>query len=133
MTISASYIAAPGEDPEELGPNEFTAGSSLILICSVEGHSGTLTYQWSVMDNPQTPGCGSCTISTSSTTSTLTVGDPELRSYYAGVYTCTVSESGRPDSGNSDDFTVRVVGQFMCVCYIYCVCECNGRCWDICY
>ena len=112
MTVSATYTAAPGEDPRELGPNEFTAGSILSLECIVQGYSGGLTYTWSVMGNPPTPGCGSCGIA-SSTTSTLTVGSP-LTSYHAGIYTCTVSESGRPDSVNSDDITVRVVGKRMC-------------------
>ena len=110
VTISANYTPAPGEDPGELGPNEFTTGSVLSLNCAVQGNSGDLTYTWSVMGNPLTPGCGSCDIDTSSTTSTLTVGRP-LYSYYAGIYTCTVSESGRPDSHSSDDFTVRVVGK----------------------
>ena len=107
MTISANYTAAPGEDPEELGPNEFTAGRLLSLNCIVQG---SLTYTWSVIGNPDTTGCSECVTDTSSTTSTLTVGSP-LYSYRAGIYTCTVSESGRPDSENSDDFTVRVVGK----------------------
>ena len=113
MTISANYIAAPGEDPGELGPNEFTAGSILSLNCIVQGDSGGLTYAWSVMGNPPTPGCTYCPTA-SSTTSTLIVASP-LNSYRAGNYTCTVSESGRPDSDNSDDFTVRVVGKRMCM------------------
>ena len=112
MTISANYTAAPGEDPGELGPNEFTAGRLLSLECIVQGDSGGLTYTWSVMGNPPTPGCTHCNIDTSSTTSTLIVG--RLLTYYAGIYTCTVSESGRPDSDNSDDFTVRVVGKRVC-------------------
>ena len=113
MTISADYTPAPGEDPGELGPNEFTAGSVLSLNCIVQGDSGDLTYTWSVMGNPPTPGCVACPIALS-TTSTLIVGSP-LTSYRAGIYTCTVSESGRPDSDNSDDFTVRVVGKKMCI------------------
>ena len=113
VTISANYTPAPGEDPGELGPNEFTAGSVLSLNCIVQGASGDLTYTWSVMGNSPTPGCSVCG-SASSTTSTLTVGSP-LYSYPAGNYTCTVSESGRPDSDNSDDFTVRVVGKRVCI------------------
>ena len=112
VTISAGYTPAPGEDPVELRPNEFTAGSALSLECIVQGDSGDITYTWSVMGNPPTPGCTSCPTA-SSTTSTLTVGSP-LYSYRAGVYTCTVSESGRPDSDNSDDFTVKVVGERVC-------------------
>ena len=112
MTTSADYTAAPGEDPGELSPNEFTAGSVLSLNCRVQGNNGNLTYTWSVMENPDAPGCTSCVIDTSSTTSTLTVGSP-LTSYYAGIYTCTVSESGRLDSVNSDDFTVVVVGKYV--------------------
>ena len=113
VTISADYTPVPGEDPGKLGPNEFTAGSVLSLECIVQGASGDLTYTWSVMGNPPTPGCTGCS-SASSTTFTLTVGSP-LYSYRAGVYTCTVSESGRPDSENSDDFTVRVVGKRVCM------------------
>ena len=115
VTISADYTPAPGEDPGELGPDEFTAGSVLSLTCIVQGNSGGLTYDWSVMENPPTPGCTGtgCNIDTSSTTSTLDLRRP-LYSYFAGIYTCTVSESDRPDSDNSDDFTVRVVGERMC-------------------
>ena len=116
MTISANYTAAPGEDPGELSPNEFTAGSALSFNCIVQGDSGDLIYAWSVMGNPDNTECSECVIDTSSFTSILTVGNP-LRSYYAGIYTCTVSESGRPDSDNSDDFTVRVVGKRMCMLY----------------
>ena len=43
--------------------------------------------------------------------STLKLAQFALNSYFAGDYTCTSSESGRPDSGNSDTFTVRVVGE----------------------
>ena len=119
VTISANYTAAPDEDPGELGPNEFTAGSVLILNCIVQGHSGELNYTWSVMGNPDTTGCTGCAIDTSSTTSTLRVGNPPLHSYHAGTYTCAVIESGRPDSGNSGDYTVAVVGEMMCV--VYCI------------
>ena len=112
VTISAVYTPAPGEDPEKLGPNEFTAGSALTLNCIVKGHSGALTYAWSVAGNPSTPGCTRCNID-SANTPTLALGHPALNSYFAGVYTCTVSESGRPDSGNSDDYTVTIVGKLM--------------------
>ena len=43
--------------------------------------------------------------------STLKLAQFALNSYFAGDYTCTASESGRPDSGNSDTFTLRVVGE----------------------
>ena len=114
MTISADYTAAPGEDPDDLGPNEFTAGSVLSLICEVQGHSGDLTYDWTVTRNPDTPRCIDCDIS--STTSTLRLAQPALSSYHAGIHTCTVSESGRHGSRNSDDFTVAVVGEW---CWVY--------------
>ena len=110
MTVSANYTAAPGEDPDDLGPNEFIAGSVLSLICEVQGHSGNLTYDWTVMKNPDTPRCTDCDIS--STTSTLRLTQPTLNSYHAGIHTCTVSESGRPGSGNRDDFSVAVVGEW---------------------
>ena len=38
VIISANYTPAPGEDPGELGPNEFTAGSVLSLNCIVQGN-----------------------------------------------------------------------------------------------
>ena len=112
VTVRADTLA-PEEDPKELGPNEFRAGSALSLNCVVQGNSGDLIYAWSVMGNPPTPGCTGCS-SASSTTSKLMMGR-SLNSYRSGVYTCTVSESGRPDSDNSDDFTVRVVGKRVCI------------------
>ena len=114
MIIIEEYNPAPGEVLGELGP---TAGSELTLNCMVHGNSGDLTYEWSVSDNPDTTGCTNCVIDTSSpTTSTLTVGDPALYSYYAGIYTCTVTEDDGPeDSGNNDDFTVTVVGKMMII------------------
>ena len=122
VTISVDYTAAPGEDPGELGPNEFTPGSILNLSCTVDGNSSAVTYSWSVMGNPTPPTeCTSCRIGTSSTTSTLTVGRP-LYSFHGGTYTCTVSETGRPDSSNSGDYIVTVVGEMMmCVLYMYCI------------
>ena len=114
-------ISAPGEDPEELGPNEFTAGSALSLDCTVQGDSGSLTYDWSIAGNSTNSDCTKCNIDLSPNTPTLVLGHPALNSYFAGVYTCTVSESGRPDSGNSDNFTVTVVGKFVCIYtqYVY--------------
>ena len=113
MTVSAVYTPAPGEVPGELDLNQFTAGSLLNLTCSVEGHSEGLSYSWSVSGNPSTPGCYSCYTDTLSTTSALIVGKPLLYSYYAGNYTCTVTETGRPNSMNSDNFTVTVDGEFI--------------------
>ena len=118
VTIIEEYNSAPGEVPGELGLNEFTAGSELTLHCMVHGNSsGELSYEWSVSDNPGTTGCSDCVIidtSSPPTTSSLTVGDPALYSYYAGIYTCTVTEDGRPESsGNNDNFTVRVVGKII--------------------
>ena len=110
MTVTANYRPAEGEG--ELGPNQFTAGSLLFLNCSGLGVTGPVSYSWSVRDNPSTPGCTWCNIDLLPTTpSTLTVGIPHLFSYYTGVYTCTVRESGRSDSINSDDFTVTVIGE----------------------
>ena len=114
VIVSAAYRPAPGEAPGELGPNEFTAGSELTLNCLVLGNTGSLTYSWSVSGNPSTTGCTGCYIdipSTASTTSTLAVEKPPLYSYYAGVYTCTASEAGSFDSGNSYGFNVTVVGK----------------------
>ena len=117
MTVSANYTTASGDNPGQLGPNEFIAGSALSLNCIVQGSSSEgLNYTWSVMGNPDTTGCESCSIA-SSTTFTLTLGIPALTSYYAGVYTCTVSESGRPDS-SSDNFTVAVLGNGTIRCLI---------------
>ena len=114
VTISANYNPAPGEVPGELGPNKFTAGSELTLNCIVHGESGDLIYEWSVRDNPHTTDCDDCVIidTSSPPTSTLTVGHTSLNSYFAGIYTCTVTESGGPDSSrNNDNFTVTVVGK----------------------
>ena len=122
MTVSAIYRPAPGEAPGELGPNDFTAGSDLTLNCSVEGHSGGLSYSWSVTGNPSTPpDCTSCDIDTTSNmavmsmgnSSTLVIGRPPLLSYYAGMYICTAIEHDRPGSRSSDDFSVSVVGEFI--------------------
>ena len=48
-------------------------------------------------------------------TSSLTLGKPALYSYFAGIYTCTVTESGRLEttSGNNDNFIVTVVGKMI--------------------
>ena len=112
MTIIPDYIPAPGEDPGELGPNEFTAGAVLSFTCMAQGASGDLTYSWSVAGNPDTPGCTTdCVIDTTPTIPmTLEVG-PTIQSFRAGTYTCTVSEADRPSSGSSDEFTVVVVGE----------------------
>ena len=113
VTISADYNPAPGEVPGELGPNKFTAGSELTLNCIVHGNSGALTYVWSVMGNPDTTDCDDCVIidTSSPTTSTLSLGQPALYSYFAGIYTCTVTESDGPEgSRNTENFTVAVVG-----------------------
>ena len=114
VTISANYNPAPGEVPGKLGSNKFTAGSELTLNCIVHGESGDLTYVWSVRDNRNTTDCTNCVIIDTSfppTASTLTLGKPSLNSYFAGIYTCTVTESGRPDSSGKNDFTVKVVGK----------------------
>ena len=109
VTIIPDYIPAPGEDPGELGPNEFTAGAVLSLTCMAQGASENLTYSWSVAGNPDTPADCWCYIDTTPTV-TLEVG-PLLQSFRAGTYTCTVSETGRPSSDSSDDFPVVVVGE----------------------
>ena len=111
MTIIPDYIPAPGVDPGELGPNEFTAGAVLSLTCMAQGASGDLTYSWSVAGNPDTPsGCTTaCNIDTTPTM-TLEVG-PLLQSFRAGTYTCTINEAGRSSSESSDGFTVVVVGE----------------------
>ena len=117
VTVNADYRPAPGEAPGELGPNEFTAGSELTLNCLAQGNSSELSYRWSVSGNPSTPDCenNGCDLDLSSTISSLAVGKPPLYSYYAGVYTCTASETGRFDSGNSYDFTVTVVGKHLAI------------------
>ena len=116
VTITANYTAAPGEDPDDLGPDEFTAGSILILNCTVRGKSGTLSYEWSVTGNPDTPGCRSCNITGSQPhSSTLRLAQEALNSYHAGIYTCAVGEIDRNDSGNSDNFNVTVVGEIIAV------------------
>ena len=105
------YNAAPGEDPNELSSNEFTAGSVLSLHCVVQGSSSSLTYKWSVTGNPDTSDCTRCDVIPLSSTSTLTLAQYSLNSYHAGKYECTVWESDRSDSRKSDTFTVTVVGE----------------------
>ena len=109
VMVTADYISYPGETPGELDVNEFRAGvGHLTLLCQVEGGSGTLSYQWTVERLP-TPGCTGC-YTPSSDTDTLIV-DIVLLSYFAGTYTCTVNEAGRPSSSSSDSFTFSVVGE----------------------
>ena len=124
VTIRPDYRPAPEGDRSELGPNEFTAGSVLSLNCDVQGNSGSVTYGWSVTGNPDTPGCTSCAMPSSST-STLKLAQSALTSYFAGDYTCTASEGDRPDSGNSDTFTVRVVGELSILCRFHSVMSCD--------
>ena len=57
VTIGPDYRPTPVEDPGELGPNEFTAGSVLSLNCDVQRNSSSVTYSWSVTGSPDTPGC----------------------------------------------------------------------------
>ena len=115
VTITVSYTPAPDEAPGELAANEFTAASALSLTCMVQGASGSLSYSWSVEGNPDTPSRCSCDPLTLNT-------DIQnfwfLPSYYAGIYTCSVSESDRSGSENSDSYTIRVVGTLCmeCVC-----------------
>ena len=109
VTVTADYTSYPGENPGELDVNEFRAGvGNLILLCQVEGGSGTLFYQWTVERLP-TAGCTGC-YTPSSNTDTLFV-DIALLSYFAGTYTCTVGEAGQPSSNSSDSFTFTVVGK----------------------
>ena len=84
------------------------------MICIVqENNSGNFTYTWSVSGNPDIPDeCDKCDIDTSLNTATLTLR-PFLRSYCAGAYTCTVSESGKPDTASSNNFTVTIAGKKM--------------------
>ena len=117
VIITVDYTPAPDEAPGELAANEFTAASALSLTCMVQGASGSLSYSWSVEGNPDTPGCRSANCDPPTpTTETLTFSF--LPSYYAGNYTCSVSESGRSGSENSDSYTFRVVGTLCmeCVC-----------------
>ena len=120
MTITANYTPAPGEDPDDLGPDEFTAGSILTLYCTVQGKSGTLSHERSVTGNPDTSDRRSCYIVGSQPHSfTLRLAQEALNSYHAGIYTCMVSEIDRDDSGNSDDFNVTVVGEIMAVVRVH--------------
>ena len=122
VTISADYNPAPGE---EMGPNRFTAGSELTLNCLVHGGSGALTYEWSVMGNPVTTGCTNCVV--------IDTSSPPTTSYFAGTYTCTVTESGRPDSSGKNDFTVTVVGKMIFTVFLdYNIINYLCRCWIIC-
>ena len=86
--------------------DKFKTGGDLTLHCDVLGNSGSVSYKWSVMNNTVPSSCThakQCSIDTKSTTSTLMVG---IYSYNAGIYTCTVSETGKPLSTNNDTFSV---------------------------
>ena len=111
VMVTADYTSYPGETPGELDVNEFRAGVGyLTLLCQAEGGSGTLSYQWTVERLP-TPDCETDRCNTpSSNTATLFV-DIALLSYFAGNYTCTVDEAGRPSSSSSDSITFSVVGK----------------------
>ena len=118
LTFIVDYIPAPDEAPGNLAANEFTAGSALNLICIVHGASGSLSYNWSVEGNPDTPSrCDSNCDPPTSNTHILTFSF--LTSYYAGNYTCSVNESGRSGSENSDSYTIRVVGMCAIKCTIF--------------
>ena len=108
MTVSVNYLSSPDVVPEGLAANEYIPGHYVRFTCLVQGASGSLSYSWSVEGNPDTPsGCGgNCAIRTSTTSNFLVY----LYSYHAGTYTCSVSESGWSGSGNSDSYTIRVVG-----------------------
>ena len=115
VKIRAVYNPAPGDNAEGFGPNTFTAGSNLELQCIVMGNSGDLQYNWSVNPNfvPSCPTKG-CKINvTSNPPFKLTVGKPQLQSYYSGNYSCTAHETDRPESQNNHNFTVKVVGELV--------------------
>ena len=112
VTVSAIYTSAPGEDR-----GKFTAASVLVLMCSVKGNNNSLTYMWSVMGHRNFGDCSGCSIDTSSTIFTLTVGGP-LYSYHTGEYMCNVSESNILESNNADSFSVSVVGEFTTLVHI---------------
>ena len=98
--ISTIYTPVPEENPENMGANEFTAGSVLILSCTVEGSVDQYNqYKWSTTGSASL-GCTECS------NSTLIVGGPPLYSGYAGNYTCTVN-----DTLISRPFTVSVIGE----------------------
>ena len=109
VTITVDYTPAPDEAPGELAANEFTAASVLSLICMVQGASGSLDYSWSVEGNPDTPGCSSANCDPPTSTTDILMFT-FLPSYYAGTYTCSVNESDKSGSENSDSYTIRVVG-----------------------
>ena len=133
VRVAAVYSPAPGEIPGKLGPNQFTAGSVLALQCLVEGHSGIVSYRWSLSGSPSTPGCSRCDIDTSSTTAKLHLGIFSLYSYYAGVYTCTVNENGSPGSSSSSSFPVSVVGELNGRDLTIAELSDLSRCWYICH
>lgn len=93
-----------------MGPDEFTAGTTLSLDCSVMGNTLSVTYQWTRVYNFTPMSCSNCNETKISTTHSQTVGKP-LYSYHAGVYTCIASEDGKPDSTNNGSFTIKVVGE----------------------
>lgn len=107
VTVIPDYTPSPGDALGDVSKNRFTAGTVLRLTCVVLGASGSLTYSWSVQGNPPPPpGCTSCDPNTSNTATLRHL----LYSFYAGTYTCTVSDSEQPSSEGSDSYTVTIVG-----------------------
>ena len=95
------YTPVNGENPDKLGPNEFTAGGILILNCSLDTLSNGLTYTWSMAPHHD---CTNCHTDLSSKTSqTLTV---LLYPQYTGNYTCSIN-----GSLTSQPFTVHLRGK----------------------
>ena len=97
--VIANPMAAQGEDPDELGPNEFRAGSLLTLNCTLWDGTGQLMYEWA-----KTPAhsCSGCETDLPAS-STLTL---PLYSTSAGHYNCSVN-----GSFTSQPFTVTVIGK----------------------
>lgn len=118
VTVIVDYTPAQSETPEKLGPNEFTAGSHLTLICVVRGHSNSdnLRYHWSVAGSPSTPGCTACSNVIPSATHRV-VYHWKLYSWLSGNYSCSAREINKPEVySNSFIFIVKVVGKFKGKC-----------------
>lgn len=90
-------------DLTHLSPPYYHPASSITLICNAFGARGVISYYWTV----------TCTSSACSrrTYTTQRVNIDLLTSAYAGVYTCTVTDSTGRNISNSTEIKLKGVYQ----------------------
>lgn len=107
----AIYTPAPGVDPSTQSNNEFVAGSSLKLNCTVKGNTHSVMYNWTVGPyNTWECQPKQCVIRIPQNKHVIDVGNPGLLSYFASNYTCSAMETDTSETLNMGIFPVRVIG-----------------------